>query len=85
MMIREQIELRHRRMAQRLDKENDPEDLSQPMMRGPNPHFELSGRTVGTAYGGIGLIHQFFKELEQINGIRTKQSGQGAPAQAGGK
>ena len=63
MMVREQIELRHNRMAQRLDKENYPEDTSQPMMRGPGPHFELSRRTVGTAYGGIGLIHQFVKEL----------------------
>ena len=62
-IIREQIELRQRRMAQRLDKENYPEETSQPMMRGPSPHFELSGRTVGTAYGGIGLIHQFVKEL----------------------
>jgi hypothetical protein len=63
MIIREQIELRQRRIAQRLDKENYPEDMSQPMMRASNPQFELSGRTVGTAYGGIGLIHQFVKEL----------------------
>jgi hypothetical protein len=33
------------------------------MMRGSNIKFELSDRTVGTAYGGIGLIHQFVKEL----------------------
>ena len=63
MIIREQIESRQRRIANRLDKENYPEDLSQPMMRGPSPQFELSGRMVGTAYGGIGLIHQFVKEL----------------------
>jgi len=63
MIIREQIESRQRRIANRLDKFNYPEDLSKPMMRGPSPQFELSGRTVGTAYGGIGLIHQFAKEL----------------------
>ena len=63
MIIREQIELRQRRITQRLDKENYPEDMSQPMMRGPSPHFELSGRSVGTAYGGIGLIHQLVGEL----------------------
>ncbi len=63
MIIREQIESRQRRIAQRLDRFNDPEDLSEPMLRGSSPQFELSGRTVGTAYGGIGLIHQFVKEL----------------------
>ena len=59
MIIRQQIETRQRRMAQRLDKLHYPEDMSEPMMQGPSPHFELSSRTVGTAYGGIGLIHQF--------------------------
>ncbi len=63
MIIREQVESRQRRIARRLDKFNYPEDMSQPMMRGPIPHFELSARTVGTAYGGIGLIHRFAIEL----------------------
>ena len=63
MIIREQIESRQRRIANRLDKFNYPEDMSKPMMRGSNIQFELSDRTVGTAYGGIGLIHQFVKEL----------------------
>ena len=63
MSIRNQIESRQRRIVQRLDKLNYPEDMSQPMMRGPSPHFELSDRTTATAYGGIGLIHQFVKEL----------------------
>jgi hypothetical protein len=59
MIIREQIESRQRRIANRLDKVNYPVDMSKPMMRGSNIQFELSDRTVGTAYGGIGLIHQF--------------------------
>jgi len=63
MIIREQIESRQRRIARRLDKFNYPEDMSEPMMRGSSPQFELSGRMVGTAYGGIGLIHQFVREL----------------------
>jgi Transposase DDE domain group 1 len=62
-IIREQIESRQRRIAHRLGKFNYPEDMSEPMMRGSSPQFELSGRTVGTAYGGIGLIHQFVGEL----------------------
>ena len=44
LIIREQIESRQRRIASRLDKFNYPEDMSKPMMRGPSPQFELSGR-----------------------------------------
>ena len=69
MIIREQIESRQRRIALRLDKLKYPEDMSQPMMRGPSPHFELSDRTVGTAYGGIGLIHKFALELGLADAI----------------
>ena len=72
MIIREQVESRQRRIAQRLDKLNYPEDMSQPMMRGPIPHFELSSRTVGTAYGGIGLIHQFAIELGLADAINSR-------------
>jgi hypothetical protein len=63
MIIRKQIESRQRRIANRLNQLSYPDDMSKPMMRGSNLQFELSERTVGTAYGGIGLIHQFVKEL----------------------
>ncbi|WP_373653508.1 IS1380 family transposase [Schlesneria sp. DSM 10557] len=62
-IIRKKIESRQRRIEGRLDKLNYPADMSKPMMRRPSPQFELSDRAVGTAYGGIGLIHQFVKEL----------------------
>ncbi len=52
-----------RRLQQRLDKDNYPDDLSRPMMRGSTPRYELSGRSAGTAYGGIGLIHQLVRDL----------------------
>ena len=68
-IIDRQIESRQRRMARRLDKLNYPEDMSKPMMRGSNIQFELSDRTVGTAYGGIGLIHQFVGELGLADAI----------------
>ena len=68
-MIHEQIESRQRRMASRLKKRDSPVDLSKPMMRGPSPQFELSARMVGTAYDGIGLIHQFVKELKLAEAI----------------
>ena len=68
-IILEQIESRQRRIAYRLDKRSFPEDMSQPMMRGLSPHFELSGRMVGTAYGGSGLIYQFVGELRLAEAI----------------
>ena len=39
MIIRQQIETRQRRMAQRLDKLHYLEDMSEPMMRGPSPRI----------------------------------------------
>lgn len=35
------------------------------MMRGTNLHFELEERQVGTACGGIGLMHQLAQRLER--------------------
>jgi hypothetical protein len=50
-------------LLRRLDKDNYPDDLSQPMIRGSAPQYELSGRATGTTCGGIGLIHQMVCEL----------------------
>ncbi len=54
---------RQRRIAQRLDKFNFPDDLSCPMLRAANIQYEVADRAVGTAYGGIGLIHQLVRKL----------------------
>ena len=62
-IIRNRIAARKRRLQKRLDKDNYPDDLSRPMIRGSAPRYELSGRSTGTAYGGIGLIHQLVREL----------------------
>ena len=53
----------------RLDKDNFPDDLSQPMLRGGTPQYELAGRAVGTAYGGIGLMQQLVRELDLAEAI----------------
>jgi hypothetical protein len=47
----------------RLDKSNFPDDLRQPMFRAANIHYEVAERSIGTPYGGIGLIHQLAKSL----------------------
>jgi hypothetical protein len=62
--IRDQMQARKRRLARRLDKFNYPADLEQPMLRAGKVQYELSGRSVGTVYGGIGLIQQLVRELE---------------------
>jgi hypothetical protein len=60
--IRDQLRARKRRLTRRLDKTNYPQDLARPMLRGGNLQYELSGRGVGTAYGGIGLIHKLVQQ-----------------------
>lgn len=63
-IIEQRLDDRKQRLIERLDKHNFPDDLSQPMLRAANIHYELAGRAVGTAYGGIGLIHQLVRVLE---------------------
>ena len=54
---------RQRRIIERLDKFSFPDDLQEPMFRAANIHYEVAQRSVGTPYGGIGLIHQLVKTL----------------------
>jgi hypothetical protein len=62
--IRDRMRARKRRLKRRLDKFNYPADLEQPMLRAGNVQYELSGRSSGTAYGGMGLIRRLVRELE---------------------
>ena len=71
-IIRNRIEFRKRQSARRLDKFNYPSDMSQPMLRGGNLKFELAGRAVGTAYGGIGLVHQLVRESKLAEAIDAR-------------
>jgi hypothetical protein len=71
-IIRKRMNARKCRLARRLDKFNYPEDLSRPMLRGGAIKYELSDRSVGTAYGGIGLMHQLVRELELAEAIDAR-------------
>ena len=71
-IIRNRLQARKRRLARRLDKSNFPTDLDQPMLRSSNLHYELAERAVGTAYGGIGLIHQLVQELGLAQAINER-------------
>jgi len=62
-IIRRRIASRKRRLEKRLDKHNYPDDFSRPMIRAQNVQYEVAGRAVGTAYGGIGLVHQLVRHL----------------------
>jgi hypothetical protein len=54
---------RQQRIENRLDKGNFPDDLELPMFRAGNVQYEVAQRSVGTPYGGIGLVHQLAKAL----------------------
>src|SRR5580704_5373905 len=54
---------RQHRIENRLDKGTFPDDLELPMFRSSNVQYEVAQRSVGTAYGGIGLMHQLAKTL----------------------
>ena len=71
-IIRRRLASRKRRLAKRLDKHNYPDDLARPMMRGQNIHYELAGRAVGTAYGGIGLVQQLVGRLGLAEAIDAR-------------
>jgi hypothetical protein len=62
-IIGKRLLARKRRLARRLDKFNFPPDRERPMLRAANVRYELAGRAVGTAYGGIALVHQLACEL----------------------
>jgi hypothetical protein len=63
-IIANRLRARQRRLAHRLDKFNYPDDLSRPMLRARNLHYELAQRDLGTSYGGIGLMHRLVQELD---------------------
>ena len=60
--IRKQIERRKRRIARRLDK-NDNRGCDRPMMTAANIHYEIADRTRATATGGIGAMHLVARKL----------------------
>jgi hypothetical protein len=61
--IRKQIERRKRRIARRLDK-NDNRGCDRPIMTASNIQYEVADRTTATAHGGIGAIHLLVRKLE---------------------
>ena len=62
-IIKRRMADRKRRSEARLDRDNFPDDLSQPMLRGANVQFDLAGRGSGTAHGGLAMIHQLAQDL----------------------
>jgi len=60
--IQKQIERRKRRIARRLDK-NDNRGCDRPIMTASNMHYEIADRTRATAHGGIGAVHLLVRRL----------------------
>jgi Transposase DDE domain group 1 len=59
---------RKRRIERRLAPRNW-EEQPEPMMRGGNIHYELSGRIAGTSYGGMGAMHTMVQSLGLVEEI----------------
>lgn len=70
--MRREMAERKRRIARRLNRFNYPDDVSRPMMRETNIHYESAQRDVGTAYGGIGLMHKLAQQLELAKEIDAR-------------
>ena len=68
--IRKQIARRKRRIARRLDK-NDNRGCDRPIITASNIHYEIADRTRATAHGGIGAIHLLVKKLGLDRAIDT--------------
>ena len=60
--IRKQIEQRKRRIARRLDRD-DNRGCDRPIMTASNIHYEIADRTRATAHGGIGAMHLLVRKL----------------------
>jgi hypothetical protein len=60
--IRKKMEQRKRRIARRLDKQ-DNRGCDQPIMTASNIHYEIADRTRATAAGGIGAMHLLVRKL----------------------
>jgi hypothetical protein len=59
---------RKRRIERRLAPRHW-EAQEQPMMRGSNIHYELSGKTRATGYGGLGAVHLMVQRLGLVEEI----------------
>jgi hypothetical protein len=69
--IRRQLARRKRRIARRLDK-NDNRGCERPMLTASNIHYEIAERTRATAHGGIGLIHLLVRTLGLDRAINAR-------------
>lgn len=73
-IIADRMRARQRRVMNRLDRFNFPDDMSKPMFQAPNVGFELAGRMVATAFGGIGLVHKLAQRLGLASEINSRLS-----------
>lgn len=69
--ISQKLAKRKRKIAQRVKKKNW-NNQPKPMMAGGNICYDVSGRHQGTAYGGIGNIHQLAKRSGLIDEINKR-------------
>jgi Transposase DDE domain group 1 len=66
--VNQKLANRKRRIQRRLDQ-TKLGDCSQPMFTASNIHYELSDRSRGISYGGIGTLHLLARQLGLIDAI----------------
>jgi hypothetical protein len=69
--IAKQLRQGKNRIQQRLDRRSMPEDLG-PMFKPGNIHYEISGRSHGLLYGGMGAIQMLVRRLELDDAINNR-------------
>ena len=62
MIIRKMVEERKESIAKRLSN-SSAADQGGPMLAPSNIHYEMSEKTRGMLYGGIGAIHQLVEKI----------------------
>jgi len=65
MRVRDAVvwEAQRARLAARLDRDNLPEDCSQPMIAGSNIRYQIADRIQAMPCGGIGLIQEMVRSI----------------------
>lgn len=65
------IKNRQQRIERRLGKKKW-EDQPEPIMKGSNIHYEMSGKSQAISCGGIGVFHQMAKRIGLVEEINSK-------------
>ena len=73
---------RKARIDDRLDGRRQWES-DRPVVQNTNLHYEVAGRATATSHGGIGLVHEFVREIGLVGAIDGRNPGKEPTWRAG--